>query len=66
MPTSSPGGATSRFLAGEPDKAPSGTEEPMIFNYPGAGPDYKWRISEAGNYTIRLDQLNETITIAKQ
>lgn len=54
------------FLAGEPDKAPSGTEEAMIFHYPGAGPDYKWRINEAGNYTIRLDQLNETITIAKQ
>jgi len=54
------------FLASEPDKAPSGTKEQMIFHYPGAGPDYKWRIAEAGNYTIRLDQLNETIIIAKQ
>lgn len=54
------------FLASEPDKAPAGTEEQMIFHYPGAGPDYKWRIAEAGNYTITIDQLNETIIIAKQ
>lgn len=54
------------FLAGEPDKAPAGTEEQMIFHHPGAGPDYKWRIAEAGNYNITIDQLNETIIIAKQ
>lgn len=54
------------FLAGEANKAPAGTEEQMIFHYPGAGVDYKWKILEAGNYTILLDQLRETVIIEKQ
>lgn len=54
------------FIASEADKAPAGTEEQMIFNYPGAGVDYKWKITAAGTYTIELDQLNETVSIVKQ
>lgn len=54
------------FLASEADKSPSGQTEQILFNYPGAGVDYKWRISESGTYKIELDQLKETITIQKQ
>lgn len=54
------------FIASEADKAPTGQEEQMMYNYPGAGVDYKWRIAEAGTYQIELDQLKETITIKKQ
>lgn len=54
------------FIASEPDKHPSGQPEPMIFHYPGSGVDYKWKITEAGGYTILLDQLKETVTIQKQ
>lgn len=54
------------FIAGEADKAPAGETEPMIFSYPGAGADYKWRISETATYTIELNQLKETVTISKQ
>ena len=54
------------FIASEADKAPTGQEEQMVFNYPGAGVDYKWRIAEGGTYQIELDQLKETITITKQ
>lgn len=54
------------FLATEPDKNPTGETEQIIYNYPGSGVDYKWRIPEAGTYTIELDQLNETIIIKKQ
>lgn len=54
------------FIASEADKAPTGQEEQMMYNYPGAGVDYKWRISEAGTYQIELDQLKETVIIKKQ
>lgn len=54
------------FIASEADKSPAGQTEQMLFNYPGAGVDYKWRISESGTYKIELDQLKETITIQKQ
>ncbi len=54
------------FLASEADKTPTGQEEQMLYNYPGAGVDYKWRITEAGTYQIELDQLKETVTIKKQ
>ncbi len=54
------------FTAGEADKNPTGDVEQMIYNYPGAGVDYKWRIPEAGTYTIELDQLKETVIIKKQ
>jgi hypothetical protein len=54
------------FIASEADKAPTGQEEQMMYNSPGAGVDYKWRISEAGTYQIELDQLKETVIIKKQ
>lgn len=33
---------------------------------PGGSPDFKWKITEAGNYTITINQLYETISIQKQ
>lgn len=58
---------------------PTGTEEKMLFidksdddfkaQYIDVNVndiDQKWRIAEAGTYTITLNQLTETITIAKQ
>ena len=63
------------YLASTGDKAPTGTAEPVIFldkNNKQTGQmglrefDQKWVISEAGNYKITLDQLNETVIIAKQ
>ncbi|GAB6012708.1 SusF/SusE family outer membrane protein [Viscerimonas tarda] len=54
------------FLASQPGMAPTGSEEQMIFHYPGAGADNKWNITEAGTYSIELDQLQETVVIKKQ
>jgi hypothetical protein len=31
----------------------------------GGSPDHKWRLNEAGNYKIVIDQLRETIMIQK-
>lgn len=31
----------------------------------GGNPDYKWRLTQAGNYKITIDQLRETISISK-
>lgn len=63
------------YLASEAGKAPAGEAEPIIFldkNNTQTGQmglrefDQKWNISEAGNYKITLDQLAETVIIAKQ
>lgn len=54
------------FLAGEAGKAPTGSEEQMVYSYPGAGADYKWKITEAGTYSIELNQLTETVIFRKQ
>lgn len=54
------------FLANEADKTPKGEVEQMLYNYPGAGVDFKWSIKEAGTYSIELDQLKETVIIRKQ
>ncbi|GAB6123717.1 SusF/SusE family outer membrane protein [Dysgonomonas termitidis] len=54
------------FIAGEADKNPTGEVENIVYNYPGAGADYKWRISAGGTYTIELNQLKETVIIKKQ
>ncbi len=32
----------------------------------GGNPDHKWRLTQAGNYKITIDQLRETISIIKQ
>ena len=54
------------FIASAADKQPTGYSEQVIFSNPGAGVDYKWKITEAGTYNIELDQLKETIIIKKQ
>jgi hypothetical protein len=54
------------FIAPEPDMSPTGQEQQMLFNSPGAGVDYKWKITEAGTYAVVLDQLRETVIIQKQ
>lgn len=54
------------FVASEAGKQPTGSLEQMIYNYPGAGVDYKWKIIEDGTYSIELDQLKETVIIKKQ
>lgn len=54
------------FIAGEADKNPTGDVEQIIYNYPGAGVDYKWKITQGGTYTIELNQLKETVVIKKQ
>lgn len=53
-------------MAAQNGIAPSGAVEQLFFNYPGSGPDHKWKIGTPGTYTITLDQLNETIIIALQ
>lgn len=66
------------FLAPEEDAPASGTTQHTIFIdkssteqselYPDLNlgdVDLKWKITEAGNYTITLDQLLETVTIIK-
>jgi len=52
------------FLASEADKTPTGQTEQMWYNFPGAGADYKWKVT-AGTYAITLDQLHETVIIQK-
>lgn len=67
------------FMPAEADKQPTGEVERMLFidktdeafkaqylDIMVGGIDQKWKIAEAGTYTITLDQLEETITIAKQ
>lgn len=53
------------FLASENGKEPTGDSEQMIFSAGGANPDNKWKITNAGTYTIELDQLQQTVTIKK-
>ncbi len=54
------------FIAPEATKAPTGEVEPMLFRAKGSGEDHKWKIPEAGTYTIELNQLKETVIIKKQ
>ena len=67
------------FLASLGDKAPTGAEEQMLFvdkssdafkaqykDLSVGDVDQKWRISEAGTYSITLNQFKETVTISKQ
>ncbi len=66
------------FMPTSKNKAPTGTEEQMLFIdksddglkalYPGLGIndiDMKWVISQEGNYTITVNQLTEKISILK-
>lgn len=59
------------FMSATNDEAPTGSEQIMTFvdkkNDPSLGDvDRKWKITEAGTYTITGNQLTETITIKKQ
>ena len=54
------------FLASKDGINPSGSEEQMIYSKNGANPDNKWKIEEAGTYSITIDQLRETVIIKKQ
>jgi hypothetical protein len=54
------------FLASQNGIEPTGSEEPMIFSSSGSNPDNKWKINDAGTYSIELDQLQETVIIIKQ
>lgn len=67
------------FMPAVNGSEPTGKEERMLFidksddylkaQYVDANindVDQKWRITEAGTYTITLNQLTETVTIAKQ
>lgn len=54
------------FLASKDGISPSGSEEQMIYSKNGANPDNKWKIEDAGTYSITIDQLKETVIIKKQ
>lgn len=54
------------FLASEGGIEPAGVEELMIFSANGANPDNKWNIATPGTYNITLNQLLQTVTIARQ
>ncbi|GAB1414680.1 SusF/SusE family outer membrane protein [Paludibacter sp.] len=54
------------FIAINANSQPTGSEEKMIYSFPGSNPDNKWVISEAGTYTIELDQLQEIVKFTKQ
>ncbi|NDW11051.1 SusF/SusE family outer membrane protein [Dysgonomonas sp. 520] len=53
------------FLASRAEAAPSGSEEQMLYSPKGSEPDNKWRIPEAGTYTIELDQLQDIMKFTK-
>lgn len=53
------------FLASQGGIEPSGDVEQMIFSANGANPDNKWNITQAGTYTIELDQLQQTVRIQR-
>ncbi len=63
------------YLASTVDKAPAGVEEPLLFldkSRPETATigakelDQKWKITEAGNYDITLDQARNTVIILKK
>jgi len=59
------------FMSATADETPTGSEQYMTFvdkinDSSQADVDRKWKITEAGTYTITGNQLTETITIAKQ
>lgn len=67
------------FMASEENKAPTGEVEQMLFIDKSSDAckaqyldtaisdvDLKWKLPEAGYYTITLNQLEETITIVKK
>ena len=66
------------FLAASDGEAPTGTTQKVIFinksddgcqeqykDISVGGVDLKWRITDAGNYTVTLNQLLEEVVIAR-
>ena len=53
------------FTASSGNESPTGDIQQMIYNKNGSGLDYKWNITSAGEYSIVLDQLKDTIIIKK-
>lgn len=54
------------FLAYEDGLAPNGKEQQMVFSPKGdGGNDRKWKITDAGTYTIELNQLKKVVKITK-
>lgn len=53
------------YFPAEHDQVPTGYEEPA-YAYRPDGKDTNWKIEEAGNYYIELNQMKETILIRKQ
>lgn len=54
------------FMPWKNDLQPDGEEQQTVFSSQGdGGNDRKWKITEAGTYTIVFDQLREVVTIFK-
>lgn len=54
------------FLAYEDGVTPNGKEQQMVFSPKGdGGNDRKWKITDAGTYTIELNQLKKVVKITK-
>lgn len=54
------------FTATADKTEPTGVIQSMVYTTGGSGKDYKWNIAESGDYTIELDQFNETVIIKKK
>ena len=63
IPTATGNWSTDYFMP--PVNGAGVTETNAIF-IPAGNPDNKWKITVAGNYTITINQLKETIAIVKQ
>lgn len=63
IPTATGNWGTDYFMPVMANEGVSSTEAKFV---PGGSPDNKWKITEAGNYKITLDQLHETILFEKQ
>ena len=62
IPTATGNWGTDYFMPAVHHQALSSTAAVFV---PGGNPDNKWQITQAGNYRVTLNQLNETITIEK-
>lgn len=63
IPTSTGNWNTDYFMPATNGEGINSTDAVFV---PGGNPDNKWKIEEAGNYKITLNQLYETIKIEKQ
>jgi starch-binding outer membrane protein SusE/F len=63
IPTATGNWGTDYFMPVVANEGVTSTEMKFV---PGGSPDNKWKITEAGNYKITIDQLHETIQFEKQ